>query len=84
MQSLRIGHAACSKATMNSCWFKNQPLSYNKTNVNGTETWTGYVNPTTAADYKDFRYAICYRVNGSEFWANYHGANYDLTFKINR
>lgn len=63
--------------------FKDQPLSYNKTNDNGTETWTTYVD-TSNSNYNDFQYAICYKVNGSEFWANNHGQNYDMSYCIHQ
>ena len=29
-----------------------------------------------------FAYAICYRVNGNEYWANNFGANYDASFSV--
>ena len=29
-----------------------------------------------------FEYAICYRVNGKEYWANNFGANYDASFSV--
>ena len=62
---------------------QDKPLSYTKTNANGTETWTTFVNAAHST-YTNFQYAICYRVNGCEFWANNHGANYDFNYCIHQ
>lgn len=58
--------------------YQDKALGYVQTNANGTETWSTKVN----ANGSNFQYAICYRVNGSEFWANNFGANYDESFYI--
>ena len=63
--------------------WKDQSMSYSKTNADGTETWTAtldYANNSYASD--GFEYAICYRVNGQEYWANNFGKNYDNTYYI--
>ena len=61
--------------------YQDKALGYVKTNENGTETWSTRVN----AQGSDFQYAICYRVNGSEYWANnYDGSNYNLSYCIHR
>ena len=62
--------------------YRDQALGYNKTNVDGTETWTTTLNIEGLNNYSDFEYAICYQVNGTEFWANHFGANYNLNFSI--
>ena len=62
--------------------YSDQALGYSKTNADGTETWTTKINIENIADYSDFEYAICYQVNGTEFWANHFGANYNLNFSI--
>jgi hypothetical protein len=62
--------------------YSDQALGYSKTNADGTETWTTKINIENIANYDDFEYAICYQVNGTEFWANHFGANYDLNFSI--
>ena len=62
--------------------YSDQALGYSQTNADGTETWTTKINIENIADYSDFEYAICYQVNGTEFWANHFGANYDLNFSI--
>ena len=59
--------------------YNDVAMGYNKTNSNGTETWTATVN---AANASNFQYAICYQVNGTEFWANNFGANYGFDFCI--
>ncbi len=65
---------------------KDQALTYSKTNENGTETWTTKLDLSSVSmpSTRSFQYAICYRVNGTEFWANYFGANYDGTYRIYR
>ncbi|MEE1171889.1 MAG: carbohydrate-binding protein [Ruminococcus sp.] len=61
----------------------DQPLTYSKTNANGTETWTTKLNlSSSATSSNNFQYAICYRISGTEFWANNFGANYDSTYRI--
>jgi hypothetical protein len=61
--------------------FKDQKLTYSSTNANGTENWTTTVYDATNSNIK---YAVCYQVNGTEFWANNFGANYDGTYYIHR
>lgn len=54
--------------------FTDVPMSYTETNSDGTETWTAtLINNFTQGSFK---YAICYRVNGCEYWANNFGADY--------
>lgn len=62
--------------------YKDQALGYSKTNADGTETWTTKLNLGNITNYSNFQYAICYQVNGTEFWANYFGANYGFNFSI--
>ena len=62
--------------------YNDQALGYDKTNENGTETWTTTLNLPSNMDYSKFEYAICYQVNGTEFWANNFGANYDAYYYI--
>jgi hypothetical protein len=52
-----------------------------KTNANGTETWTADID-AHFLNRDNFEYAICYKVNGKEFWANNFGANYDFSYCI--
>ena len=61
--------------------FKDQKLTYSSTNANGTENWTTTVYDATNSNIE---YAVCYQVNGSEFWANNFGANYDGLYYIHR
>ena len=62
-------------------------MSYSMTNADGTETWTtkidADVNGYDNGIGENFEYAICYRVNGKEYWANNFGSNYDRFFYIN-
>lgn len=60
--------------------YQDKALGYNNTNADGTETWTTRVNISGAT--QNFQYAICYQVNGTEFWANNFGANYNYNFCI--
>lgn len=60
--------------------YQDKALNYVQTNANGSETWSTKVN----ANGSDFQYAICYQVNGTEYWANNFGANYDGTYYIHR
>jgi hypothetical protein len=62
--------------------YNDQALGYDKTNENGTETWTTTLNLPSNMDYSKFEYAICYQVNGTEFWADNFGANYDAYYYI--
>lgn len=61
--------------------FKDKNLSYSSTNDNGTENWTVTLDDATNSNIE---YAVCYQVNGSEFWANNFGANYDGTYYIHK
>lgn len=63
---------------------KDQALNYSASNNDGTETWTTALNVADNASYTDFQYAICYQVNGQEFWANNFGANYNGNYYIYR
>jgi hypothetical protein len=63
----------------------DQALSYKTTNNDGTETWKTEVTLSNAdAHSENFRYAICYQVNGKEYWANNFGENYDRNYYIYR
>ena len=62
--------------------YSDQALGYQKTNDDGTETWTTKLNLTSLENDSDFEYAICYQVNGTEYWANYFGENYDFNYSI--
>ncbi len=64
----------------NTC--NDQALTYNGTNDNGSETWTAAIDLTSVENYSDFEYAICYQVNGTEYWANYFGENYNFNYSI--
>ena len=60
----------------------DQALTYSKTNANGTETWTAKLNLADYTNYADFQYAICYRVYGTEYWANNFSQNYNGSYYI--
>ncbi len=63
--------------------YNDVPMFYYVSNGNGTETWCAslpmYRDQFTS---KDFHYAICYQVNGQEYWANNFGADYDCHHHI--
>ena len=61
--------------------YKEKSLSYNKTNKDGSETWTTNINVENVAS-GDFEYVIRYQVNGNTYWANYCGFNYDFGYCI--
>ena len=61
--------------------YQDKALTYDKTNANGTETWTVNISNNNASA-TDFQYAICYQVNGTEFWTNNFGKNYDGNYHI--
>ncbi len=61
--------------------YKEKTLSYDKTNNDGSETWTTKINVENVAS-GDFEYAIRYKVNGNTYWANYCGDNYDFSYCI--
>ena len=60
---------------------KDKNLSYSSTNANGTENWTVALDDVTNVNLE---YAVCYQVNGTEFWANNFGKNYDGFFYIHK
>ena len=65
--------------------YSDQALSYNSTNDDGTELWTTYIDISdinSYEEYENFEYAICYRVNGTEYWANNFGSNYNYNYYI--
>ena len=65
--------------------YNDKALGYSATNSDGTETWTTNINISdikSYADYDNFEYAICYQVNGTEYWANYFGSNYGMDYYI--
>ncbi len=65
----------------NTC--QDLPLSYNSTRADGTELWNTVIRLPYGESITDgFEYALCYRVNGNEYWANNFGANYDETFSV--
>ena len=64
--------------------YQDKALNYSQTNANGTETWTTYLNLTNMPAHGNFQYAICYQVNGREYWANNFGENYDEYYYIHR
>ena len=65
----------------NTC--HDEAMHYSETKSDGTETWTTYL-PISGSDVssENFEYAICYQVNGREYWANNFGENYDRTYYI--
>ena len=64
--------------------YRDAAMSYDRTNSDGTENWTANldVDFTGWTDIDQFEYAICYRVNGREYWANNFGENYDGYYYI--
>ena len=63
--------------------YKDQPLGYNNTRDDGTELWYTVLTVNYNESFGEgFEYAICYRVNGKEYWANNFGANYDAYFSV--
>ena len=67
----------------NSC--HDFAMSYSSTKEDGTEEWTANL-PISAYDtyIGNFQYAICYQVNGREYWANNFGANFDGYYYIHK
>ena len=63
--------------------FRDEPMHYSSTKTDGTEEWTTYL-PISGSDAsgEGFEYAICYQVNGKEYWANNFGENYDRSYYI--
>ncbi|MER2147799.1 MAG: hypothetical protein ABS987_01455 [Ruminococcus sp.] len=65
--------------------WQDAALSHNKTRDDGTELWNTVLTlPYGEGFGEGFAYAICYRVNGTEYWANNFGANYDASFSVRR
>ena len=64
--------------------YRDQSLRYDRTNGDGTETWTTSlgIDINDYANSDRFQYAICYSVNGRTYWANNFGANYGYDFSI--
>lgn len=63
--------------------YSDQALSYNSTKADGTEVWKTVLCLPYGNSFGDgFQYAICYQVNGQEYWANYFGANYNASYYI--
>lgn len=63
--------------------YSDYSMFYSNSNGNGTETWTATL-PIGREDFgsKDFHYAICYQVNGQEYWANNFGEDYNGSYHI--
>lgn len=65
--------------------YRDQALGYSSTNSDCTEVWTTYIGISDAECHSEgFRYAICYQVNGREYWANNFGQDYDRSYYIYR
>ena len=65
----------------NTC--HDESMHYLETNDDGSERWTTYLPISgTDASGEGFEYAICYQVNGKEYWANNYGKNYDRSYYI--
>jgi hypothetical protein len=64
--------------------YKDQAMTYTQSNANGTETWGTTLSINGMPAHGNFQYAICYKVNGREYWANNFGANYDEYYYIHR
>ena len=64
--------------------YTDKALTYSQSNGNNTETWTTTLNINGMPEHGKFQYAICYQVNGREYWANNFGANYDEYYYIHR
>ncbi len=66
--------------------YTDVPLSYSETNDDGTELWTAYIDAsgirTNGYHLDKFEYAVCYQVNGQEYWANNFGENYDINYRL--
>ena len=61
-------------------------MSYSETNADKTETWTAKLpvdfSSGECVNGEGFEYAICYQVNGREYWANNFGQNYNRMYYI--
>lgn len=62
--------------------YKDQALNYSNTYDDGTECWKTVISDYYGAFNDNFQYALCYQVNGQEYWANNFGANYNGSFYI--
>ena len=63
--------------------YRDQALTYSESHSGNTETWTTYLHLSNAECHsEEFEYAICYQVNGREYWANNFGENYDRSYYI--
>ncbi len=61
--------------------YKEAPMSYSSTNENGTELWTTKLS--VDSDKRDsFEYCIRYTANGTTYWANNFGKNYDAYYYV--
>ena len=65
--------------------YSDIPMFYYQSNFTGTETWCATL-PMGRDQFtsEDFHYAICYQVNGQEYWANNFGADYGRDHHINQ
>ena len=63
--------------------FKDAALCYEETNSNGTENWGVTIAAGNNYGYNpNFQYCVYYTVNGTTYWANNLGDNYDASFRI--
>ncbi len=69
--------------TDNWATYHDIPLSYEKSSFNGAyETWRAAFPVDEITDYSQFEYAVCYQVNGQEYWANNFESNYSYNYEI--
>ena len=63
--------------------YRDQALNYKETNTDGTENWIANITVSDSECHSEsFQYAICYQVNGKEYWANNFGENYNRSYYI--
>lgn len=63
--------------------YHDQALNYSNTKSDGTEQWKTVLTLPYPNTFNDqFHYALCYQVNGCEYWASNFGANYDLNYYV--
>ena len=63
--------------------YRDQALHYSETDDYGKEVWTTEIPIDNSQSHgEDFHYALCYRVNGKEYWANNFGENYDSMYYV--
>lgn len=60
--------------------YSDVALRYSDTNADGTENWIASFPVGDLGDGTGFEYAVCYEVNGTQYWANNFGANYDASY----